>query len=201
MKLFVSPTSPYARKVRVLLHEKGLRDRVEETMVNPHQDPAELLARNPLGKIPVLALDDGSALYDSPVICEYLDAIDGEPSLIPRDGDARWAVLRAQALADGILDLAVATVMERARPESGRSQAGLERWRDKIERAAGGIGEAVSCLRGELDLGRIALAVALSYLDFRMPELEWRTQRPELIDWHANLAARVSMEATAPPRS
>lgn len=201
MKLYVSPTSPYARKARVLLREKGLQDRVEEVFVNPHQDPAELLARNPLGKIPALALDDGSALYDSPVICEYLDALDATPSLIPPDGEARWAVLRAQALADGILDLAVATVMERARPESERSPGSLERWRGKIERAAGGIGEAVAGLRGELDLGRIALAVALSYLDLRMPELDWRTQRPELIDWHANLAARASMEATAPPRS
>lgn len=200
MQLMVSPTSPYARKTRVVLREKGLLERVGEIFLNPHQDPAELLARNRLGKIPVLILEDGSALYDSPVICEYLDAFDGEPTLVPASGDARWAVLRAQALADGIMDLAATTVMERARPESEQSKGSMARWRGKIERAVAGITETVADTRGEIDLGRIALAVALSYLDFRLPEYDWRGERPELIDWHANLAARSSMQATAPPK-
>lgn len=200
MQLLVSPTSPYARKARVVLREKGLQARIEETFVNPHQDPAELLAQNRLGKIPVLVRDDDSALYDSPVICEYLDAFDGEPSLIPVSGEARWSVLRAQALADGVMDLAVATVMERARPDNEQSPGSMTRWRGKIERAVAGIGEAVADTHGEIDLGRIALAVALSYLDFRMPEYDWRGERPELIDWHANLCARQFMEETAPPR-
>jgi len=201
MQLLVSPTSPYARKARVVLREKGLEDRIDEHFLNPHQDPAELLAQNRLGKIPVLVREDGSALYDSPVICEYLDALDGRPSLVPVEGEARWAVLRAQALADGIMDLAAATVMERARPRGEQSPGSMTRWREKIERAVAGIGGAVAETRGELDLGRIALAVALSYLDFRLPDYDWRGGRPELIDWHANLGARSSMEATAPPKS
>jgi len=200
MQLMISPTSPYARKARVVLREKGLAGRVEEHLLNPHQDPAELLAQNRLGKIPVLVRDDGSALYDSPVICEYLDALDGRPSLVPAAGEARWTVLRAQALADGIMDLAVATVMERARPTDEQSPGSMTRWREKIERAVAGIGESVAGTRGDIDLGRIALAVALSYLDFRLPEYDWRGDRPELIDWHANLHARRSMEETAPPR-
>lgn len=201
MQLLISPTSPYARKTRVALREKGLENRIEEHFLNPHQDPAELLVQNRLGKIPVLVREDDSALYDSPVICEYLDALDEQPSLVPPNGDARWTVLRAQALADGIMDLAVATVMERARPTGEQSPGSVARWREKIERAVAGIGEAIAHPGAEIDLGRIALAVALSYLDFRMPEYDWRGDRPELIDWHANVCARRSMEATAPPKT
>lgn len=201
MQLLISPTSPYARKARVLVREKGLLEQVEETFLNPHQDPAELLARNRLGKIPVLVRDDGDALYDSPVICEYLDCLTDSPRLIPASGEARWAVLRAQALADGILDLAVAIVMERARPESEQSPKSMARWREKIERAVGGMSETLSAMRTDgFDLGRVACAVTLGYLDFRLPEYDWRAAQPELIDWYANVAARRSMEETAPPR-
>lgn len=201
MQLLISPTSPYARKARALVREKGLLEQVEETFLNPHQDPAELLARNRLGKIPVLVRDDGDALYDSPVICEYLDCLTDSPRLIPASGEARWAVLRAQALADGILDLAVAIVMERARPESEQSPKSMARWREKIERAVGGMSETLSAMRTDgFDLGRVACAVTLGYLDFRLPEYDWRAAQPELIDWYANVAARRSMEETAPPR-
>lgn len=202
MQMLISPTSPYVRKARVLAREKGLLDRIEEIPLNPHQDPAELLAQNRLGKIPVLVRDDGEALFDSPVICEYLDSLADSPRLIPISGEARWAVLRAQALADGILDLAVAIVMERARLESEQSPSSLTRWRGKIERAVGGMSEALSALPAEgFDLGRIACAVTLGYLDFRLPEYDWRGAQPELIDWYANVAARPSMEETAPPKS
>lgn len=201
MQLLISPTSPYVRKARVLVREKGLLDRVEEISLNPHQDPAELLAQNRLGKIPVLVRDEGDALYDSPVICEYLDALSAAPRLIPAPGEARWAVLRAQALADGILDLTVAIVMERARPETEQSPKSMTRWRDKIERAVGGMSEALSAIPANgFDLGRIACAVTLGYLDFRLPEFDWRGAQPELIDWYANVAARPSMEETAPPK-
>ena len=201
MQLLVSPTSPYARKARVTVREKGLLDRVEEVFLNPHQDPAELLEQNRLGKIPVLVRDDGEALYDSPVICEYLDRLSDTPRLIPDSGDARWAVLRAQALADGIMDLAAATVMERARPEAEQSPPSMERWRGKIERAVGGMNDALAAIPGDhFDLGRIACAAALGYLDFRMPEYDWRADQAELGDWHARVSARPSMEETAPPK-
>lgn len=200
MQLLVSPTSPYARKARVVLREKGLEHRVEEIFVNPHQDPAELLQQNRLGKIPVLVRDDGSALYDSPVVCEYLDSLEPAPVLVPATGEARWTVLRAQALADGILDLTVAIVMERARPAEEQSASAMSRWRGKIERAVGGIGDAVAQSSGGLDLGSIACAVALAYLDLRIPEYDWRGDHPELIDWHGNVAVWPSMEATAPPK-
>lgn len=201
MQLLISPTSPYARKARVTVREKGLLDRVEEVVLNPHQDPAELLAQNRLGKIPVLVRDDGEALYDSPVICEYLEWLGEGPRLIPEPGNARWAVMRAQALADGIMDLAAATVMERARPEAEQSPASMERWRGKIERAVGGMGAALDAIPDEgFDLGRIACAVALGYLDFRLPEYDWRAGQPELGDWHAEACKRISMQETAPPQ-
>lgn len=202
MQLLVSPTSPYARKVRVCVREKGLSGRIEEVFVNPHKDPAELLQQNRLGKIPVLVRDDGEALYDSPVICEYVDSLSAAPRLIPDPGEGRWAVLRAQALADGILDLAVATVMERARPASEQSAPSMARWREKIERAVEGMGATLAALPATgFDLGRVACAVALGYLDLRLPEYDWRGAQPELIDWHANVAARPSMEQTAPPKA
>lgn len=201
MQLLISPTSPYARKTRVLVREKGLLDRIEEAFLNPHQDPAELLTRNRLGKIPVLVRDDGEALYDSPVICEYIDGLKDAPQLIPASGEARWAVLRTQALADGILDLTVAIVMERARPADEQSQKSMARWREKIERSVAGMGETMSAIPADgFDLGRIACAVTLGYLDFRLPEYDWRSAQPELIDWYANVAARASMEETAPPK-
>lgn len=201
MKLLISPTSPYVRKTRVLMREKGLLDRIEEISLNPHQDPAELLAQNRLGKIPVLVRDDGDAFYDSPVICEYLDCLTDAPRLIPASGEARWAILRAQALADGILDLTVAIVMERARPEAEQSRKSMARWREKIERSVGGMSETLSAIPANgFDLGRIACAVTLGYLDFRLPEYDWRGAQPELIDWYANVAARKSMEETAPPK-
>lgn len=201
MQLLVSPTSPFARKARVVLRERGLLERVEEVFVNPHQDPAELLAQNRLGKIPVLVRDDGEALFDSPVICEYLDWLAEGAPLLPEPGDARWAVLRAQALADGVMDLAAASFLERSRPEAEQSPRSLERWRGKIERAVGGMGETLAAIPGDgPDLGRIACAVALGYLDLRLPEFDWRAAQAELGDWHARVSARPSMAETAPPK-
>lgn len=199
MELFVSPTSPYARKARVLLHEKGLAERVTETVLNPHRDPPELLARNPLGKIPTLVRDDGPPLYDSRVVCEWLDTLGPEPALLPATGEARWAVRRAEAHGDGMLDLVVATVMERARPAGEQSPGQVERWRAKIERALAAVDDVRADLPDEPTLGHIALAVTLGYLDLRLPDLDWRAGRDALAQWHAAFAARASMRDTAPP--
>lgn len=199
MELLISPTSPYARKARIVLRERGLTGQVHETPVNPHQDPAELLAVNPLGKIPTLVRDDGPALYDSRVVCEWLDALAGNAGLIPAAGEARWAVRHAEAHADGILDLTVSTVMERARPDSEQSPAAMARWRGKIERAVAQTDTVRRALPADLTLGHIALAVALSYLDLRLPDFDWRSAQPALAEWHAALAERPSMRETAPP--
>ena len=199
MQLLVSPTSPYARKARIVLRERGLTGRVEEHALNPHQDPAELLAANPLGKIPSLVRDEGAPLYDSRVVCEWLDALAGDDGLILAVGAERWAVRHAEAHADGILDLTVAMVMERARPEGEQSPGSMARWREKIERAVGLMDKVRGSLPARFTLGHIALAVALSYLELRLPDFDWRAAHPALAEWHAGVAERASMRDTAPP--
>lgn len=199
MELLCSATSPYVRKVRVVLREKGLIDATTETMVDPHADPSALRRHNPLGKVPTLVLADATALYDSPVICEYLDTLADAPRLLPAGGPERWAVLRGQALADGILDLAVALTAERRRPEGERSPATMERWRDRIAAATGAMTAELDRLPPEPTLAHIAFAVALGYLDFRHPDLRWRDGRVTLTDWLECFVPRASMQQTAPP--
>ena len=197
MKLYCSPTSPYARKVRIVAAERGLAAAIEEITATPFENPV-VAAANPLSKIPALMLDDGSALYDSPVICEYLDSLGAGPRLIPDRGEARWATLRLQALADGVLDAAFSSVMETRRPEAQRSQEWLTRWRAGIARAVTAAGVEPARTSAELNLGQITLACALGYLDFRHPDIDWRRAAPELAPWFETWAARPSFAATVP---
>jgi glutathione S-transferase len=199
MKLLYSPTSPYARKVRIVVREKGLQSSVTEIIRLPADKQPELLAANPLGKVPALILDDHSVLFDSPVICEYLDQLVKKPGLIPA-GDARWPAFRAQALADGLLDVAVAAVLESRRPQERQSDSMLAHWREQMLSAVRHMHEELASLESELTVGHIALATALAYLDFRHSDLQWRTVAGHaLADWYAGFARRPSMQKTAPP--
>lgn len=198
MQLYFAAASPFARKVRVLVREKNLLERVEEINVNPLADPQDLQAANPLGKIPTLVLSDGYALFDSPVICEYLDTISGTPRLLPKEGEKRWQTLRLQALADGIMGNAVATVYEHRRPESQRSPEWQQRRRAGILRAARVLESQSKMLAGPLHLGTIAVACALAYLDFRLPEIEWRVDHPRMAQTFDTLASLPAMLATVP---
>lgn len=198
MQLYHAAASPFARKVRVLVREKGLMGRVEEITVNPLTDPQELLTVNPLGKIPTLVLADGCALFDSPVICEYLDTISGAPRFLPKEGERRWQVLRLQALADGIMDAAVAMVYENRRPDPQRSPEWLQRRRDSILRSTGLLEASHALLAPPVHLGSIATACALGYLDFRLPDLDWRRDHPKLTQAYEQLCALPGMQATAP---
>ena len=199
MKLHWSPRSPFVRKVVIVAHERGLLDRLNcvrtvAAMTTPHPD---LMRDNPLSKIPTLVLDDGAALYDSPVICEYLDALDGKPQLFPQDHGLRMRALRRQALGDGFLDLLVFARNERLRDQPSRVHlrstevrtaavlAALEREADAL--AASGF-----------DIGHIAIGCALSYLDFRFADDNWRKDHLHLANWHAACAARPSVRATKP---
>ena len=135
MKLYCSHTSPYARKVRILVHEKGAAARVNEETVAALEDPAALHEANPLGKVPALVMDDGTSWFDSPVICELLDtALDG-PALIPSSAAERLRVLRQQAIADGIMDAAVSIIFERNRKDAEQSEIWLGRWERAILRS------------------------------------------------------------------
>jgi glutathione S-transferase len=198
VQLYYAAASPFARKVRVLVREKGLADRVEETSVNPFADPEDLYAVNPLGKIPALVLSDGTALFDSPVICEYLDTISGAPRFLPKEGERRWQVLRMQALADGIMDCAVAMIYEIRRPESLRSADWQQRRQSGILRSIRLLDGNLSLLSGATNLGSIAVACALGYLDFRLPEIDWRLDHPQLANIYAALSNLPGMQATLP---
>ena len=202
MRLLSSPTSPYARKVRMTVLEKGLADRVaiEPGVPMGTADEAAAVRRvNPLGKIPALVLDTGEALYDSPVICEYLDAIGTGPALLPASGTGRWTALRLQALGDGVADAAFNIVMEHRRAEALRSSEWLDRWTRAIHGAADALDVALAAGPLAADLGAIAIAAAFGYVDFRLPQIDWRAGRPRLTAAFADLAARPSFVATAPP--
>ena len=198
MQLFYSPTSPYVRKVRVVAIEKGLADRIELVAANPWPDPAAVARVNPLGKVPALLTDDGVALFDSPVICEYLDALVPAAPLVPRSGSGRWQVLRCQALCDGILDAAVAVVLERRRPEAERSAAAQQRALDAIRRSVAALAPELRGDGAPFDLGQISTAVALGYLEFRLGDEQLGVEAPAIRDWWAATRDRPSLVMTRP---
>jgi glutathione S-transferase len=195
MKLRYTPPSPFVRKVLVLAIEAGLRERIELVPTKPWDPETDLTLDNPLGKVPALVTDDAGVLYDSRVICEYLDSLHNGGPFIPSSGARRWRVLRRQALADGIMDAAVLRVNEGRRPAELRSDDWVERQRSKIARGLDAL-EAEVADFGDLDIGLIAVGCALGYLDFRFPEETWRAGRPGLAAWYAGIAQRPSFAET-----
>lgn len=195
MKLRYSTTSPFVRKVHVAALELGLADRIELVKTNT-ADPASGLNRdNPLNKVPALALEDGSTLYDSRVICEYLDA-QGKGGLFPPAGPARWTALRRQALADGMMDAAVLRMMETRRAENERSAAWDARQKLKVTQGLAALEE--DHLGPQLDIGTLSIAIVLDYLDFRFKADDWRAAHPKLAAWHKTFATRASLQKTLP---
>lgn len=199
MKLSLSPTSPFVRKVLVAAHEAGLADRIESVDMSSAEATTGLDAVNPLGKVPAMILDDGSTLMDSPLLCEYLDSLHDGRKLFPAAGPARWTSLRLQAIGDGVMDAAVARVGESRRPEGERSPGAVVKQTGKIARSLDLLEEEAASLEGEPTIGPITVACALGYLDFRAPDEGWRNGRPKLAAWYERFAARPSMAATAPP--
>jgi glutathione S-transferase len=194
MKLYMSPASPYVRKVRVVAHELGVSlDTVAVDVSRP--DPG-YAAINPIQRIPALVLEDGSSLFDSPVICEYLDATHGG-GLFPPAGPERWRVLRLQALGDGIMDAAVPRRGETMRPAQQQSPARLAAYERSIRQVLDALESGVEDLAG-VNIGTIAVACALGYLDLRFPGDAWREGRPRLAAWYAEFEGRPSMQATVP---
>ena len=200
MKLYWSNASPYARKVRIVIAEKALGRFVEEISVEVYTDPPALLAVNPLGKIPALAMDDGPGLFDSPAICAFLDAHpEGQgPRLQPQSGPERWMVMRAEALGDGITDLAFGLRQEALKPESEKSPTSAARARGQLLRSLDAILPTLRTLPGGTTLGHLTLAVALGYIDFRHADVQWRTGREDLAAWYEEICARPSISTTAP---
>jgi glutathione S-transferase len=201
MKLLASPTSPYARKVRIALAEKKIDCEVIEA--SPWAEDTIVPTHNPLGKVPVLLLDDGTALYDSRVIVEYLDTVSPVSRLIPEPSRQRIAVRRWEALADGICDAAVAIVRESARPARQQSSESIARQREKIERGivelANELADRPWCNGEAHSLADIATGCALGYLDLRHPTIAWRDAHANLVGLFDKLSKRPSYLDTAPP--
>lgn len=197
MKLFFSPASPYVRKVRVVAAECGLTDRIELLETAPRDASTGLHERNPGARVPTLELEDGTVLFDSPVICEYLDSLHSGPKMFPPAGPARWKALVRQALGDGIMDYAVPLRQELMRTDSERSAEFLGRARAAIRRSLDHLEREVASF-AEWDIGTIAIACALGYLDFRFADEPWRPDHPKLATWFEAVSQRPSMAATAP---
>lgn len=201
MKLLYSPTSPYVRKVMVVALERGLDKKLEKvpTAANPVQANKDLDKANPLGKVPALQLDNGMVLFDSPVICEYLDSRHKGAKLFPAAGARRFKALRQQALGDGILDAALLARYETAmRPENLRWAEWVDGQKRKVAHGLDALEKEVKDLAGGLTIGQIAVACALGYLDFRYADMNWRKGRPKLAAWAEKFAKKKSMQATMP---
>jgi glutathione S-transferase len=194
-----SPTSPFVRKVRIGAAVLGLAERIAVERADTG-DPADpLRAQNPLGKIPVLLLDDGGAIYDSPVILEYLDHLAGGGRILPREATARFAALRLQALCDGILDASVLQVLEgRFRPPERHEPKWLDYQADKVTRALAALEKQPPGRAVTPDVGHISLACALGYRDLRFAG-SWRENHPRLVAWLDDFAAQVPAFAQTKP--
>lgn len=197
MKLYLNPMSSHARKVTILAHEAGLIDRIEtrDSRGTPTHPNIELNKDNPLGKIPTLVTEDGQALYDSTVICLYLDDRHSGRKMVPASAMERITALRRNALADGFTDAAVAVMYETSyRPNAWDKM--IEGQKAKVELALDVLEKEASSLNDQPDLGGISIAAALGYLDFRFAQDRWRDKRPTLAAWFDKFARRPSMQAT-----
>jgi glutathione S-transferase len=201
MKLFYSPASPYVRKVMVAAIELGLEPRIERlpAAASPITRDENIARVNPTGKLPTMLLDDGTALFDSVVICEYLDSIADRPRLFPPSGPARFRALREHALGDGILDAALLARYETAlRPAELRWQGWLDGQLRKVTTGADVIESECGTYDDRFDIGTLTIACALGYLDFRFPDLQWRKGRDNAAKWFERVSARPSLRDTIP---
>jgi glutathione S-transferase len=198
MKLYLNKTSPYARLTLVVVHETGLTGSLQTVWAEPWDDPRELLAVNPLAKVPALVTDEGATLIESSCICDYLIALSGKTQLLPPQTPARAAVLQRLGLGRAVIDCAFGAVIQR-RFNDGKDAALSQRWLRALPRAADALDRLGGGRAGAaVDLGDFAVAVAFDYVDFRLPEIGWRANAPALASWVDAICARPSMQATRP---
>jgi len=196
VKLFYSATSPYVRKVMACAIQRGIADRIEKLPSNPHASPPDLLAQNPLSKVPCLVTDDGMSLFGSQLICEYLETMGESLPLFPVKAADRWRALRFQSLGDGILDAAVPCRGELGRPKEDARDAAIARYKaammrtvDVLESDPPGLG---------VDIGSVTVACALGYMDFRYASDPWRPNHPKLSAWYDSFSQIACIAQTAP---
>ena len=198
-RLYWSSRSPFSRKVMVVAYETGVADQIQTVRVETgavHLNP-QVMALNPLNRIPTLEFDDGRILFDSRLICEFLDTFNTVSRLLPSSGWERWEVLKREVLGDGVMENAVMRMRERGRPPALQSQphaaaclAKINATLDALERLYAEAGDR------PFDLGDVGVGCALSYLDFRFPDDGWRNERPMLAKWHESFSSRPSASQT-----
>ena len=200
MKIYYSAASPYVRKCMVVAHELGLAERIERlpSAANPITRDRTIVANNPLGKVPTFFSDDGIVLYDSRVICEYLNEL-GKGNLLPKSGREHWQVLTEQSLGDGILDAALLMRYEAAmRPEASRWLDWTNGQMEKVQSGLAQIDNECASWADRVDLGMITIGCALGYLDIRFGQIDWRAAYPNAATWFGVFNSRASMQATLP---
>lgn len=199
MRLFLSPTSPFAREVKVALVEKNLLGSTEQVHVDPWESPAELIKVNPLSQVPTLVLDDGQILTNSETILQWLEIAFPTPPLLPEKPADCARVLGTAALAQCVIESVVYTVIEKRKPSQQQSESMLSRRQAAIERALLELENRFDCSRDRFLMDGLHLACALAYVDLRLPDFDWRMRSPRLGHWYTWAAGRPSMQESAPP--
>ena len=197
MKLYHSPTSPFVRKVMACAIMHGLDAQITLVPTNAHVSPDELTADNPLSRVPCLVTDDGFALYDSPVICEYLDEISQDIPMLPPKGALRWRALKLQALGDGMMDAAVGRLLESRKPADAARETYIARQKGIVARCLDHLEADVPSAHP--DLGTLTIACALGYLDLRFADDAWRDGHAKLAAWFERISELPALSRTAPP--
>ena len=198
MKLLARPASPFARKVRVMARETGLNNEIEEIMFSSPEEMKEEITRyNPLGKIPTLILDNQTIIYDSKVICEYLDSVHNGEKFFPIQLEVRWKTLLLQALGDGVADAIIIAAMNKLmRPKEYVYEPAVISQLEKVDRGLSEINNLVSDFRKLGKIGPLSVACAIGYIDFRFPDLGWRNQNKNLDEWYLDYSKRQFMQET-----
>ena len=198
MKLYYSSTSPFVRKINVFAIEVGLDKKIEWVKTNPWQVEDVLTAENPLSQVPTLITDDDVVLYDSSVICEYLDSLHSGKKMIPEESKARWPALRLQALADGILNAGILRFLENKRSLEKQSDDWDATQRKSVERSLDYLENTVFDWGANLDVGVLSIACTLGWLDFRFANEDWRATHSKLSHWFDSFSKRPSIIQTMP---
>lgn len=198
MKLHYSAASPFARKVIATAIECGLRGKLMLLPTNPHQSAPELVAANPFSKVPALELDGGDSIFESLLICEYLDGMAGGGIMFPKDGERRFDMLHRHALGNGLMEVAVLRRVESIRGRDVDRDHNIARQATISGRVLDHLETVAATLDDAADLGNFSIAIALDYIDFRFPADSWRRGRTALARWHERYSQRDSLKATVP---
>lgn len=196
LKLRVTPRSPFARKCMIVALEKGMFGKLELSATDLYGENQDIDEDNPLRKVPALRLEDGTTLFDSPVICEYLDWSDGDPIFHPQEGEMRFKALKLQALGDGLTEAPQSHYKELARPEKFRSEEMVMKHANAIDRIINWTEKNFDLVEGPMTIGGIALACGLAYVNERQPDTDWHYKNPKLGAWYCEISTRESFQET-----